>query len=137
MIRWIRNPKFLEYHFKRIRTYIRRFSSVLVKGDQVILLNVNSLIHIISFCKRKLLLSVNSFQKGNFVYHDFLEKNKIFNANLDHELVAFNSCWSLSFFDFLRPELTPWGYMNRRFLVPLCCLIVRRPNLEVGGQKIC
>ena len=38
MIRWIRNSKFLEYHFKRIRTYIRRFSNVLVKGDQVILL---------------------------------------------------------------------------------------------------
>ena len=47
-----------------------------------------------------------------------------------------DSCWCLSFFGFLRPELSPWGYGNRCFLVPLCYLIVRRPNLEVATKRL-
>ena len=39
-----------------------------------------------------------------------------------------------SFFGFLRPGLSPWGYGNRCFLIALCCLIVRRPNLEVATK---
>ena len=39
--------------------------------------------------------------------------------------------WCLSFFGFPRPDLSLWGYRNRCFLVALCCLIERRPNLEV------
>ena len=39
------------------------------------------------------------------------------------------------FFSFLRPDLSPWGYSNRCFLVALCCLIVRRPNLEVVTKR--
>ena len=37
-------------------------------------------------------------------------------------------CGCLYFFGFLRPDLSPWGYWNRCFLVALCRLIVRRPN---------
>ena len=40
-----------------------------------------------------------------------------------------------SIFGFLRPDLSPWGYRNRCFLVALCCLIVRRPNLEVSTKR--
>ena len=42
----------------------------------------------------------------------------------------------LPFFDFFRPDLSPWGYRNRCFLVALCCLIVRRPNLEVATKRL-
>ena len=45
-------------------------------------------------------------------------------------------CWCLSFFGFLRPNLSPWGYVNRFFLVALCCLIVRRMNLEVATKRL-
>ena len=44
--------------------------------------------------------------------------------------------WCLSFFGFTRPDLSPWGYGNRCFLVALCCLIVRRPNLEVATKRL-
>ena len=44
--------------------------------------------------------------------------------------------WCLSFFGFLRPDLSPWGYGNRCFLVALCRLIVRRPNLEVATKRL-
>ena len=37
-----------------------------------------------------------------------------------------------SFVGFLRP----WQYKNRCFLVAFCCLIVRRPNLEVATERI-
>ena len=40
-------------------------------------------------------------------------------------------CWCLSFFGFLRPDLSPWGYRNRCFLVALSHVIVRRANLKV------
>ena len=36
----------------------------------------------------------------------------------------------------LRPELLPWGYRSKCFLVALCCLIVRRPNLEAGTKGL-
>ena len=42
-------------------------------------------------------------------------------------------CWWLSFFGFLRPDLTPWGYSNRCFLVALWRLIVTK--LGSGDQK--
>ena len=42
-----------------------------------------------------------------------------------------------SFFGFLRHDLLPWGYRNRYFPVALCCLIVRRPNLEVVTKVLC
>ena len=38
-------------------------------------------------------------------------------------------CWCLSFSGFLRPDLTPGGYRNRWFLVALCRLFVRNPNI--------
>ena len=44
--------------------------------------------------------------------------------------------WCLSFFGFLKPDLSPWGYRNRCFLVALCCLIVRRPNLKVATKRL-
>ena len=47
-------------------------------------------------------------------------------------MVAVISVDVFSFFGFLRPDLSPSGYRNRCFLVALCCLIVRRPNLEVA-----
>ena len=37
----------------------------------------------------------------------------------------------LIFFGFLRPDVSPWRYRNRCFLVALCHVIVRRSNLEV------
>ena len=40
------------------------------------------------------------------------------------------------FFGFLRPDLSPLGYGNRCFLVALCHLIVRRPNLEVATKQL-
>ena len=46
-------------------------------------------------------------------------------------VVAVTSVDAYSFFGFLRPDLSPSGYRNRCFLDPLCCLVVRRPNLEV------
>ena len=39
------------------------------------------------------------------------------------------------FFGFLRPELSPWEYGNRCFLVLLCHLIVRRPNFNHNFQN--
>ena len=42
----------------------------------------------------------------------------------------------LFFFCFLRPDLSPWGYSNRCFLVALCCLIARRSNLEVVSKRL-
>ena len=38
--------------------------------------------------------------------------------------------------EFLRPDLPPWEYRNSCFLVPLCCLIVTRPNLEVASKRL-
>ena len=67
-IRWIRNAKFFEYRFKSTRTYLARFSNVLVYCK---VLNALSQICIISFFPGKL-LSVDSFlieifnQKLNF-----------------------------------------------------------------------
>ena len=43
---------------------------------------------------------------------------------------------AVAFFGFHRPDLSPWGYRNRCFLVALCCLIVRRPNLEVATKRL-
>ena len=40
------------------------------------------------------------------------------------------------FFGFLRHDLSPYGYENRCFLVALCRLIVRRPNLEVATKRL-
>ena len=42
----------------------------------------------------------------------------------------------LLLFGFLRPVLSPWAYTNRCFLVALCCLIVRTPNLEVATKRL-
>ena len=39
------------------------------------------------------------------------------------------------FFCFLRPKLSPWRHRNRCFLVPLCYLIVTRPNLEAATKR--
>ena len=40
------------------------------------------------------------------------------------------------FFRFLRPDRSLWGYRNRCFLAARCCLIVRRPNLEVTTKRL-
>ena len=45
-------------------------------------------------------------------------------------------CWRLSFFWFLRPDPSPWGYRNRSFLVAMCCQIVRRPNLGLAIKRL-
>ena len=39
-------------------------------------------------------------------------------------------------YGFLRPDLSPWECRNRCFLVALCCLVVRRPNLEVATMRL-
>ena len=39
-------------------------------------------------------------------------------------------------FCFIRPDLWPRGYRNRCSLVALCCLIVRRRNLEVATKRL-
>ena len=44
-------------------------------------------------------------------------------------------CCSLLFFSFLRPDLLPWGYRNRCFVVPLCHQIVRSLNLEIAIKR--
>ena len=41
----------------------------------------------------------------------------------------------LCIFQFLRSNLSPWGYRNACFLVTLCHLIVRRPNLRVVTKR--
>ena len=46
-------------------------------------------------------------------------------------VVAVISVDAYPFFGFLRPDLSPWRYRNKCFLVALYCLIVRRPILEV------
>ena len=51
-------------------------------------------------------------------------------------VVAVISVDAYSFFGFLRPDMSPWGYGNRCFLDALCCLIVRRPNLEVATRRL-
>ena len=51
-------------------------------------------------------------------------------------VVAVISVDAYPFFGFLRPDLSPWGYRNRCFLVVLCCLIVRRLNLDVATKKL-
>ena len=40
------------------------------------------------------------------------------------------------FFGFLRPDLSLRGYRNRCFLVAVCCLIVRRLNLELAANRL-
>ena len=40
------------------------------------------------------------------------------------------------FFCFLIPDLSPWGYGYSCFLVALCCLIVRRPKLQVAAKRL-
>ena len=45
-------------------------------------------------------------------------------------------CWCLFFFGFLRPDLSPWGYGNRCFLVALQRLVVRRPKLKVPTKRL-
>ena len=42
--------------------------------------------------------------------------------------------WCLSFFGFLKPDLSPWGYRNRCFLIALCRLIIRMPNLNAATK---
>ena len=48
-------------------------------------------------------------------------------------------CWCLSFFGFLRPDLLPWGYRNRCFLVALFRLIPKTEDLiqdsELGSSN--
>ena len=39
-------------------------------------------------------------------------------------------------FGFLRSDLSLWGYGNKSILVALCCLIARRPNLEVAIKRL-
>ena len=51
-------------------------------------------------------------------------------------VVAVISVDAYPFFGFLRPDLSPSGYWNRCFLVALCRLIVRRPNLEVVTKRL-
>ena len=47
-----------------------------------------------------------------------------------------HNCCCLSYFGFLRPDLSPREYRNKCFLVALCCLIVKRPNLEVATKRL-
>ena len=51
-------------------------------------------------------------------------------------MVAVISIDACPFFGFVRPDLSPRGSKNRCFLVALCCLIVRRPNLEVATKRL-
>ena len=51
-------------------------------------------------------------------------------------VVAVISLDTYLFFGFLRTGLSPGGYKNKCFLVALCCLIVRRPNLEVVTKRL-
>ena len=50
--------------------------------------------------------------------------------------ISVDACPFFFFFCFLRPDLPPWGYRNKCFLVALCHLIVRRPNLQVGNKSL-
>ena len=51
-------------------------------------------------------------------------------------VVAVISVDAYPFLGFLRPDQSPWGYRNRCFMVALCLLIVRRPNLEVATKRL-
>ena len=51
-------------------------------------------------------------------------------------VVAVISVDAYPFFGFLRPNLSPWGYRNRCFLVALCPLIVRRLNLKIATKRL-
>ena len=51
-------------------------------------------------------------------------------------VVAVTSVDAYPTFGFLRPDLSPWGYRDRCFLVALCHLIVRRLNLEVATKRL-
>ena len=42
----------------------------------------------------------------------------------------------LIFLGFLRAGQSLWGLKNRSFLVALCCLIVRSPNLELATKRV-
>ena len=42
----------------------------------------------------------------------------------------------LIFFGFLRPDLSPWGYRIRCFVVALSCLIVRKVNFKVTNKGL-
>ena len=42
----------------------------------------------------------------------------------------------LNLLGFLRTDLSPWRYGNTCFLVALCHLIVRIPNLEVATKRL-
>ena len=50
-------------------------------------------------------------------------------------VIAVISVDAYPFFGLLRPDLSPWGYRNKCFLVALCCLIVRRLMLEVPTKR--
>ena len=47
----------------------------------------------------------------------------------------FSVDWCLSFFDFLRPDLSPWGYRNVLSGCIAPPFIIRRPNLEVATKR--
>ena len=51
-------------------------------------------------------------------------------------MVAVISLDAYPFFGFLRTDMSPWGDGNRCFLVALCRLIVRTPNLEVATKRL-
>ena len=50
-------------------------------------------------------------------------------------VVAVISVDPYPFFDFLRSDLSPRGYRNRCFLVALCRLILRIPDLGSSDQE--
>ena len=72
------------------------------------------------------------------------------NRNLKTQLVWRGSSWiywslnfvskiakkCLSFFYFLKPDMSPWRYRNWCFLVALCNMIVRRQKLEIATKRV-
>ena len=44
--------------------------------------------------------------------------------------------WTRILFGFLRPDLSPWRYRNRLFLIAFCRLIVLRLNLKVTKRLL-
>ena len=51
-------------------------------------------------------------------------------------VVAVISVDAYPFFGVPRPDMSPGGYRNRCFLLPMCHLTVGRPNLEVVTKRL-
>ena len=73
-------------------------------------------------------------ERSTYLMH--ISTTCLMQAFLTLQWILYGEDWCLSFFGFLRPDILLWRYKNKCSLVALCCLTVRRPNLEVVTMRL-